>query len=170
MTTRRIALGPRTQAGLVLALVAALGALLGILGDRLVAQQRAEPTMVDMGPMQRPDIMRPPGPRYGDRLAERLGLTPAQRSAIDSILDEEQERVRTLTSQFQPQFRTIANQTRLRVEEVLTPEQRAVMRTMRAERMRRLGDERPQFRDAVRPGPDERRRMPGRQTPDSAPL
>jgi periplasmic protein CpxP/Spy len=144
---------PRLQAVVVLAFVAAAGALVGILGDRLLAQQReaevvAAPGRGPMGGM-RPEM----GPmRYGDRLARRLELSTDQRAQIDSILAQEQQRIRALSREFQPQFRAIAEQTRERVEAVLTPDQRDRLRTMREERMRRLGPDRPMFRDSARPG------------------
>ncbi|HEX6133892.1 MAG TPA: hypothetical protein VFZ24_08010 [Longimicrobiales bacterium] len=167
---RGLSLGPRAQAVLVLALVAALGALIGIAGDRYVAQQR----------VPAPDAGAPPfrnGPRgpqagmppYTERLAERLDLTAEQRTAIDRIVAEQQRRVRALTSEFQPQFHAIAQDTRERVDAVLTPEQRERMRTMRNERLRRLGTERPTFRDALRPGPGARRGAPPTVTPDTGP-
>jgi Spy/CpxP family protein refolding chaperone len=151
----RFPFGPRAQAGIVLALVAAVGALLGILGDRLVAQQRdaATPVVTRPGPGPAPGMPGMGAMRYGDRLALRLDLTADQRARIDSILAQEQIRIRELSRQFQPQFRAIADQTRERVEAVLTQEQRERLGELREERMRRLGTERPMFRDAVRPRP-----------------
>jgi Spy/CpxP family protein refolding chaperone len=136
-------LGVRGQAIVVLALVAALGALLGIMFDRLLAQQdttvSARP-VTDAGPIARP--VRPGalgrGPlRFAERLGAELGLTPAQRAAIDSIMAEERARVRELTAEVQPRFRQIAAQTRARVDQVLTDEQRAELRRIRQERARR---------------------------------
>lgn len=84
-----------------------------------------------------------PGARYGENLATRLDLSASQRARIDSILAENRVRARELTRQFQPQFRQLAEQTRERVEAVLTPEQLEQLRTMRQQRMRRRGDMRP---------------------------
>lgn len=153
----RPALGPRAQAALILALVATLGALLGILGDRLIASQRGVPEPA-AAPGRMPGEMMPDS-RFGGRLAERLDLTAEQRSRIDAILAEQQAQARVLTREYQPQFRALANQTRERIEAVLTDEQREQMRTMR-QRMRRPGE--------------MRRGMPGvrpdspRSNPDSA--
>jgi len=153
-----ISLGPRAQAVLVLTLVAALGALLGILGDRYVAQQRSRGDDVRAVPMA-PRAGGPDRVRFIDRMAEHLELTDEQRTAIDSILAQQQVRVRALTREYQPQFRTIAEDTRHSIEAVLTPEQRERMRTLRRDRLRGL-DERRALPDLIRPGPPNGRRMP----------
>lgn len=155
------ALGPRAQAALILALVATLGALLGILGDRLVASQRSSSEPGDAPGRMNGDMM--PASRFGGRLTERLDLTAEQRSRIDAILAEQQAQARTLTSEYQPQFRALADQTRERIEAVLTDEQREQMRAMR-QRMRRPGDMRrgmPGVRpDSPRPALDSARPNP----------
>ena len=139
----RPALSPRAQAVLILAFVATLGALLGILGDRVLASRRASsPPPAEWTPPPRGGMM--PGGRYGEGLATRLDLSASQRAQIDSILAEDRVRARELTRQFQPQFRQLAEETRSRVEAVLTPEQLEQLRAMRQQqRMRRRGDIRP---------------------------
>jgi Spy/CpxP family protein refolding chaperone len=146
-------LSVRAQAIVVLALVATLGALLGILGDRLLAQQSpAEPDTPAPGmrPFDRPGRPDPRGlgPRFAERLGQELDLAPAQRAAIDSIIAEERARVRQLTAEVQPRFRQIAEQTRARIDQVLTDEQRVELRRIRQERLRqerrlRMGEPRP---------------------------
>ena len=145
------ALGPRAQVVLILAFVATIGAFIGILGDRYVARQRADAApAVERGTMPRGGMM--PGMRYGDGLATRLDLSAEQRAQIDSILAQDRLRARELTRQFQPQFRSLAEETRARVEAVLTAEQRDELRAMRQQRMRR-GDMRPGDMPAdMRPG------------------
>jgi hypothetical protein len=144
----------RAQAVIVLALVATLGALLGIMGDRLLAQQQpaaVEPAPSGPGPFVRPPLrpeQLPRGPRFAERLSAELGLTAPQRAEIDSILAEERARVRVLTAEVQPRFRQIAEQTRTRIDQVLTPEQRAELRRIRQERnrqerLRRMTEPRP---------------------------
>lgn len=139
----RPALSPRAQAVLILAFVATLGALLGILGDRVLASRRASsPPPAEWTPPPRGGMM--PGGRYGEGLATRLDLSASQRAQIDSILAEDRVRARELTRQFQPQLRQLAEATRARVEAVLTPEQLEQLRAMRQQqRMRRRGDIRP---------------------------
>ena len=138
----KLPLGPRAQAVLVLALVGTIGALLGILGDRVIAQRSAATSgEVPRMSQRRGGMM--PAMRYSDRLADRLNLTADQRVRIDSILAEERIRARELAQEFQPQFRALAEQTRMRVESVLTAGQREQMRAMRQQRARRMGDPRP---------------------------
>jgi Spy/CpxP family protein refolding chaperone len=147
----------RAQAVTVLALVATLGALLGILGDRLLAQPRppaTEPAPPVMGPppmaapSPRPGQRPPRGPRFAERLSDELNLTETQRAAIDSILAEQGARVRALNAEVQPRFQQIAEQTRTRIDQVLTDEQRAELRRIRQARIRqerllRMGEPRP---------------------------
>jgi Spy/CpxP family protein refolding chaperone len=129
----------RTQAVVLLALVATSGALAGIVADRIItdrgaasADRRGPP---GNGPWRweaRPDA------RYAERLTESLELTSAQGNAIDDIVAEEQVRVRQLTEEVQPRFRAIADDTRERIESVLTPEQRRRLGTLREQRMRMM--------------------------------
>lgn len=138
----RLALSSRAQALLLLGLAAALGALLGIMGDRIISAQGSGPQeRVMSGPPPRGGM--PSALRYTEGLAARLDLTAEQRAQIDSILAEERVRAREVTRRFQPQFRAIAQETRARVEAVLTPEQRAQLDSLRDQRMRRLDADRP---------------------------
>lgn len=136
-------LGARGQAVLILALVAAVGALLGILGDRYVAARRAADTVPPMQRVGSPGGGMLPGMRYGDGLASRLDLSDEQRTRIDSILADNRVRALELTSRYQPQIRQLAEETRRSVEAVLTPEQRAQLRELRQQRMRARPDMRP---------------------------
>jgi hypothetical protein len=150
-------LGPRGQATIVLALVATLGALLGIVADRAfavrvearaasavrseVAATAGAPAAPLAGPWRweaRTDA------RYAERLGNWLALSATQRAEIDRIVAEEQVRVRELTQEVEPRFRAIAGETRTRIEAVLTDEQRNRLRTLREQRMRVRPD---------RPGP-----------------
>lgn len=139
-----IQLGARGRAVIVLALVAALGALTGVVVDRLLAQAAAP---VEQGPPVRSGPGGPPGgmprgPVQLVRLAEQLDLTAAQRAALDSIMARQRARVEELSREFQPRFRQIAEQTRTAVEDVLTPDQRRELRRLRVERSRALMEER----------------------------
>jgi hypothetical protein len=138
--------GPRAQAALVLALVATLGALIGILGDRLLAAQHA-PAGIEARPPMARGAAPPsglwrwearPAIRYTERLATSLALNVGQRAAIDSIVAAEQDRVRALSLEVEPRFRAIAEETRTSIEAVLTEHQRAQLSTLRMERMERM--------------------------------
>jgi Spy/CpxP family protein refolding chaperone len=159
-------LGPRVQAVVLLLLVATSGALAGIVGDRLLTDRQDTATV-------RPDTRAAPplgGPwrwearpeaRYAERLGDALDLTPVQRAAIDSIVAEEQVRVRELTEQVRPRFREIASETRDRIEELLTAEQRETLRSLREDRMRTMRRGDPRWRqDSLRPPRSDGRRRP----------
>jgi Spy/CpxP family protein refolding chaperone len=187
-----INLGARTQAIVLLLLVGTSGALAGVVGDRLLLERgsSAQQPAAQEGPPGGPPGGQPgdgtpwrweaqPGDRYADRLAESLELTAAQRAAIDSIVDEQQERVEELNREIQPRFRAIAQETRAGIEAVLTEEQRQRLRSMREDRMRvmrpgmremmreRRDDGRPEMRPEMRPDmrPDGRPMGPGMRPP-----
>jgi Spy/CpxP family protein refolding chaperone len=152
-----INLGARTQAVVLLLLVATSGALAGFVGDRLLLVRSSPP------PAEQPQPAAPgthpgaggapwrweaqPGERYAERLATSLELTPAQRAAIDSIMDVQQERIQELNREIQPRFRAIARETGEEIEAVLTREQRERLRGLREERARVM---RPGLRDMMR--------------------
>jgi Spy/CpxP family protein refolding chaperone len=160
----------RVQAIVLLALVATTGALAGVVGDRLLRDRDAAPfTGADMQesapPAGGPWRWEPqPDARYSERLVESLSLTPDQESTINLIVAQEQDRVRELTYELQPHFRAIAEETRGRIEDVLTPQQRQQLRTLREERMRGMG-----MRPGAGPGAGMRG-FGGREMRDSAML
>jgi Spy/CpxP family protein refolding chaperone len=59
-----------------------------------------------------------------DRFAEDLDLTPAQRLAVDSILDERHRRMEALFATIRPQMSAIRDSARKQIALRLTPEQR----------------------------------------------
>jgi periplasmic protein CpxP/Spy len=152
----KLNLAARTQAIVLLALVATSGALAGVVGDRLLSD-RADSAAQFRGDRPRGTMPGPgagawrfeaqPTARYGERLAGSLELTPEQRAAIDTIMAEQQLRVRELNAEMQPRFRAIAEETRGRVEDLLTPEQRQRLGGLREERMRGM---RPGMRELMR--------------------
>lgn len=174
----RLNLAPRVQAIVLLLLVATAGAVAGIVGDRLVSDRQDPPPLRSgtrgmPGPAPwrweaRPDA------RYAERLSSVLELSAAQRAAIDSIVADQQQRVRELTLEVQPRFRAIAQQTRGSIEDVLTAEQKERLRELREERVRTLRRDRRERHgdddavDGVRRrelrGPDGMRLRPRRDT------
>jgi periplasmic protein CpxP/Spy len=160
-------LAPRVQAAVLLLLVAATGAVAGVVGDRLVTDRQDARAPDGRGP----GALRPGGPpgggpwrweaqpdeRYAERLGAMLELSPEQAAAIDDIVAEQHERVRELTQAVEPRFRAIAEETRNRIEDVMTAEQRERLRGLREQRMRMMrrgewggGELRP-WQDSVRP-------------------
>jgi Spy/CpxP family protein refolding chaperone len=132
-------LGARTQAVVLLLLVATAGALAGVVVDRLISDRSAAgpapPAEAAAGPWRwepRVDV------RYGERLYGALELSAEQRSAIDGIIAEQQVRIRELNEEVRPRFRSIAEQTRGRIEAVLTDEQRERLRELREARARTM--------------------------------
>ena len=59
-----------------------------------------------------------------DRFAEDLDLTPAQRLAVDSVLDERHRRMEALFATIRPQMSAIRDSARKQIALRLTPEQR----------------------------------------------
>jgi hypothetical protein len=155
----KLRLAARTHAIVLLALVATSGAVAGVVGDRLLSGRQVMPPAdpardgagaaadaQDMGDVPWRYEARPM-PRYGERIARTLDLSAEQRTAIDSIVAQEQARVRALTAEVQPRFRAIATDTRVRIEEVLTAQQRDRLDELRSERMRGM---RPEMRGLMR--------------------
>jgi hypothetical protein len=70
-------------------------------------------------------------PRWGDqrsmraRLADDLGLTPAQRAAVDTILDRRQGRYEALMKPIRPQMDMARDTARAQIRRVLDPSQQA---------------------------------------------
>jgi Spy/CpxP family protein refolding chaperone len=150
----KLSMSARTQAVVLLALVGTSGALAGVVGDRLL-HERTAPAAGALPPVGGPAVAGPwrweprPDARYADRLARQLDLSTEQEAAITGIVAEEQVRVNELTRELQPRFRAIAEETRGRIESVLTPEQRERLRTLRAERTRVMAA----TREGARMGP-----------------
>lgn len=140
------------------------GVLSGTLGTRLY-QQKNEPPKPAFGPGG-------PGPDRFDflrRWGDRLDLTAEQREKIDRLVRESQERVRALWEPVGPKIQEETRSVRARIEEVLTPEQRAKFEAMSKDRFRRggpptgePGGEQPPWRRREGPGrPGEMRRSDG---------
>jgi Spy/CpxP family protein refolding chaperone len=143
----------RVVAALVLALALISGVLLGIAADRLLLLPRGRHhgMMPDLlaprilfGP---PDGGRSPGRPFEpsaewvtSRLADELGLTPAQRVRVDAIVTRRMAERRELMGPARDRMRQLLDSTRADIEAVLTPDQRATLAKLRA-------------RDGMRGGP-----------------
>jgi Spy/CpxP family protein refolding chaperone len=134
--------GSRLRVGLVLALTFAAGIAGGIAIDRRVlAAPGGRATERGMARLEG-------GPREGrghtpviERFATDLGLTPEQRTEIETILDHYRLSMRAVWQDFRPHYGAIMDSTRTRIEQVLTPQQVEQYRALLRQRyQRRNGD------------------------------
>lgn len=74
------------------------------------------------------------GPRTAmrARLADDLGLSPAQRAKLDTILDAKRASMKAALERTRPTMRAIGDTAALRIEGMLDPAQRAKFAAMRA--------------------------------------
>ena len=77
--------------------------------------------------------------RMGDRFLDRLDLSAAQRTRVDSILERRRGQLEAFWSGPGTQLRAIVDSTREEVRAVLTPAQRAVYDSIGARRRRERG-------------------------------
>jgi hypothetical protein len=102
---------PKSVALAFLAGAVLVGGLLGFTADRVMFGDQLCEHKRDQG-------------RLRDRLAADLGLDPTQRAAVDSLLDARDVRVRALYAPIRPQADSLYLETRHRIRQVLTEEQR----------------------------------------------
>ncbi|MFL5487087.1 MAG: Spy/CpxP family protein refolding chaperone [Gemmatimonadaceae bacterium] len=101
------------------------------------------------------------GPRaYRQRMAEELGLTPAQQASVDSLIEQKHRQIVALYKPVQPQLDAIAVQTRVisdsthaQIKRLLNPEQQAKLDKMRAAARRDLAERRGRDSAGRPPGP-----------------
>jgi len=143
--------GSRWKAGVLLVLVFVAGAAVGIAGDRLdlipkpiQATEPAEPgrDAGDRSPRQRAEDAEDAEDDDGadedqttiERFADDLGLTAAQRTEIETLLDRYRASTRELWHQVRPKYRALMDSVRVEIEAVLTPEQVEQYRALLRER------------------------------------
>lgn len=131
--------GSRWKAGVLLVLVFVAGAAVGIAGDRL----DLIPKPIQATESADPDRETPDRPRPDradedqttiERFADDLGLTVAQRSEIEALLDRYRASSRELWHQVRPKYRALMDSVRTEIEAVLTPEQVEQYRALLRER------------------------------------
>jgi hypothetical protein len=128
----------RFRAVALLLLVAGFGFMAGIFADRLILSRPVSATAPEPAAAQEgvrvllrgSDAPVPGGERrigivLPGQLAGELDLTAEQQAEIERILREDQEEIRQLTAQFQPQLVAAIERSRKRIFGVLTEEQRA---------------------------------------------
>ena len=113
------------QTALAFLLGAALvGGVLGFSADRIVSRDRFC--------------------RWGDQVGMRrlfgdeLGLTPAQRAAVDSILDEKHRAIAEVVKPVKPQLDSITDRSMDHISQLLTPTERATFEEMRRNSQQQL--------------------------------
>jgi hypothetical protein len=100
----------------LLAVTLAAGLVLGLALDRTLLRPRVR----EGPPIDAIAARRPPG-------LDRLDLTEAQRSSIDSIMALQRPRMDSVLGAMRPQLRAITDSIRDQVAAVLTPAQRAAL-------------------------------------------
>jgi hypothetical protein len=103
--------------------VVLVGALLGIVADRVILRERLAREWRD------PQSMR-------ERIAAQLGLDADQRAQFDTILDARNRRYDSLMAPVRPVLDSVGNAARQEIQAMLTPEQRARYEDMRRARER----------------------------------
>lgn len=118
----------RGTAAVVLALCVSVGAIAGVVLDRVLLI----PHHIGRRPSRG---ARPAWPATQaasrDRLARELALTDSQRVQMDSILSRQTARYRATREQIRPQMDSIFAQTRTQIDSILTPTQRDQLRSIR---------------------------------------
>jgi hypothetical protein len=125
LTPRRQTKRRSRQTALAFLLGAALvGGVLGFSADRIVSRDRFC--------------------RWGDQVGMRrlfgdeLGLTPAQRAAVDSILDEKHRAIAEVVKPVKPQLDSITDRSMDHISQLLTPTERATFEEMRRNSQQQL--------------------------------
>lgn len=126
-------LTPGVMAVVVMFVVLVAGFFAGVAVDRgyrhhvLMFTMHGGPRYVPGGPMPPmepgPEGSRP-RPRVVDHFMRALDLTPAQASALDTIMAQDFTAVRSLREAMQPKVDSVVAVTRQRIDSVLTPAQR----------------------------------------------
>jgi len=126
----------------LLVLVFVAGAAVGIAGDRLDLIPKPIQATESSGP-EGDREQGPPRDRAAadeddqttiERFADDLGLTTAQRSEIEALLDRYRSSTRELWHEVRPKYRTLMDSVRVEIEAVLTPRQVEQYRALLRER------------------------------------
>lgn len=129
--------GSRFRVVLLLILTFVAGAAGGVAADRLDLL----PEFARAGEAERErradDDDRRGGETTIERFADELGLSRAQRSEIDGILDRYRASMRGIWQDVRPRYRSLVDSVRTQIEGVLTPEQVTAYRNLLE---RRRGD------------------------------
>ena len=100
---------------LVVLLIFAAGFASGVVATRIATRRFVQRAL------NNPDLMRA---RIEHELIGKLRLDPQQQRQVHEILLDSHERLRKLRREFQPEFGTIMQDTRQKISDILTPDQR----------------------------------------------
>jgi hypothetical protein len=89
--------------------------------------------------------------RYIEEMRDRLKLTPAQVTQLETILRETKAKTRAVRDQYQPQMLKIKQDHMERVKSILTPEQIPAYEKLVAERERRSKEQEERDHNTDRP-------------------
>ena len=73
---------------------------------------------------------------FRDRFARELGLSTAQATRVDSIMEHRMAAIESLQREVRPRMRQLVDSTRAQIDSVLTPAQRERFHEMERRRMR----------------------------------
>jgi len=114
----------RRTNGLALAFFVAIfaaGAAVGVVADRYLQRERSLRQWGDQRAMRA-------------RLADDLGMSAAQRTSMDSLLDDRNRQYDSLMAPVRPTLDSLGTLTRQRLRQLLTPEQQATYDQIQRER------------------------------------
>ena len=107
---------PKQLAALFLLGAVLVGGALGFTADRVVGDRL----------LPRAEAATPPAARSSlDEFSDEIGLTPAQRAAVDSIMDERHRIIDSIMAPVRPQISAARESARKQIRARLTPDQGA---------------------------------------------
>lgn len=115
---------PKQQALAFLLGALLVGGALGFSADRVLRQDQLTPA------------------QRRAQFYEDIGITPEQRPVLDSLLDDRNCRMDSVVKAFQPAFDSIKAASRLQMDRLLTPDQRARLEARRKDDAARHAAER----------------------------
>ena len=122
----------RATAIALLIVVALAGMGLGFAADRLATHnRRSEGRRFGAGFGPPPEGRRGRGADMRQRFARELDLSPDQARRVDSIMSRQMSDFRRLREEMQPRFDSLLAKAQAGIDSVLTPTQRAKLKTLR---------------------------------------
>lgn len=111
---------PKQLAALFLLGAFLVGGTLGVAADRTIGGRAAPRAEAAQRAVAAPPT---PEPTFIDEFTLEIGLTPEQRAAVDSIMDERHKIIDSIVRPVRPQITTARENARRQIRQLLTPEQ-----------------------------------------------